>query len=119
MLDTLDRIRSGSHPGPPSQAQGAGSGQVLGRTWDQPQSTTWGQRYALTHSTRPTREQVSQREICTIVQPCILCEADQEVWHVYMDEETSVEEIIVEELEHTCPGMKRIMAKRVKSPTWD
>lgn len=62
---------------------------------------------------------MSQREICVIVQPCILCEGSQEAWHVYLDEETSVETIIVEELEHTCPGMTRILGERVQLRSWE
>jgi len=57
-----------------------------------------------------------QRCIAVIVQPCILCEADMEEWHVYLDEETSIESVIVEPLEHLCPGMSRLLRERAASP---
>jgi hypothetical protein len=58
---------------------------------------------------------MSQREVATIVQPCILCEGSMEVWHVYLDEEYDVESIIVEELEHECLGMRRLLRERIRN----
>lgn len=61
---------------------------------------------------------MSEREICVIVQPCILCEGDLEAWHVYMDEETTVESIIVEALEHDCQPMRSLIQERLGLKAW-
>jgi hypothetical protein len=59
---------------------------------------------------------VSERVVATIIQPCILCEGDQERWDVWFDEEVSIERIEVVPLEHACPGMTRLLRERAASP---
>jgi hypothetical protein len=58
---------------------------------------------------------MSQRAIMIVVQPCILCEADQETWALMMDEETGAEEWVVSPLEHRCPGMSALAWERARS----
>jgi hypothetical protein len=59
---------------------------------------------------------VGERCVAVIEQPCILCEQVQELWHVLVDEEVSIERIVREEQEHTCPGMVRLLRERPASP---
>ena len=52
---------------------------------------------------------MSQRAICIVEQPCVLCEQTLQVWTLVIDEETGAEEWSIEDVTHRCPDMKALM----------
>lgn len=54
------------------------------------------------------------REILTVAQPCVLCEATMEVWVLHRDDETGAEEIERTPVDHDCPPMRALLAERQK-----
>ena len=55
------------------------------------------------------------REILSVGQPCILCEALTEVWIYERDEETGAERITTEPVPHECAAMQALQKERVAS----
>lgn len=55
---------------------------------------------------------MSERVIMIVVQPCILCEQDQEVWTLWKDEEQAGERWTIEALEHFCEGSWYLIQER-------
>jgi len=52
------------------------------------------------------------REILSVEQPCVLCEAPLEVWTIEHDDETGEENIRMETFHHDCAQMQALVKER-------